>query len=354
MGNNNFSAHDNVKSKCIFGMQEVQQLDLSIVIPTYKRKELLWKTVNSILNQKKPEKLTYHVIIVSNDQEYDVTGMSANLPEALFSVYSNEESIGMVGNINRCAYLARGKYVAYVQDDDILLDNYLITIEKLIYSGTLMNIDCLIPNRYFYYDTQDNKGNFGRKAYSSEKKKQILRRILSIGVRKEPLQRVTFQDCADTWFNCFAGGPTCGMLFNRSALITTKGFPENYPYAFDFVFFIDFSIQHTVVLYDDFLSVYRMTESASNRAEVQVDFYWADLYLLEMAKKHNRFVNKYENEILYFSRANKSKAAQQLITQNPEVRRIRYLKFRLIRFIALMRRNVYRKEIMPDKYNCLL
>ena len=67
MENNDFSAHDNVKSKCIFGMQEGQQVDLTIVIPTYRRKDFLRKTVNSILNQKETENLTYHVIIVSND-----------------------------------------------------------------------------------------------------------------------------------------------------------------------------------------------------------------------------------------------------------------------------------------------
>lgn len=350
----NFSLHNSIKSECIYGGAEDKQVDLTIVIPTYKRKDLLHKTVNSILNQRKPEKLSYHVIIVSNDPEYDASDLSMDVPYNLFSFYRNVENIGMVGNINRCAILAQGKYVAYIQDDDILLDNYLVTIEKLLYSGVLPNIDCLIPNRYYYYDKKNKNSTFGRRAYSSEKKKKILRSILSIGAKKELIQRVTFQDCADTWYNCFAGGPTCGMLFRRNALIETEGFPEDYPYAFDFVFFIDFSVRHTVVLYDEFLSIYRMTESASNRTEVQMDFYRSDLYLLEKSKKLNSFVRKYENEILHFSWANKTETARKLITQSFEAGCLRYLKFRLIRLVALMRKNVYRKVIMPDKYSSLL
>ena len=349
-----FSLHESVKSECIFGGKEERQADLSIVIPTYKRKDLLRKTVKSILNQKKPEKLTYHVIIVSNDPDYDCDDLIVDLPANLFSIYRNTENIGMVGNMNRCAYLSQGKYVAYIQDDDILLDNYLVTIERLLNEGMMEGIDCLIPNRYYYYDQKNNESNFGKKAYSAEKKKKILKCALSIGIRKKLIQPLTFQDCADTWYNCFAGGPTCGMLFRKNSLMNTKGFPENYPYAFDFVFFIDFSSQYTVALYDEFLSIYRMAESATNRAEVQADFYQADLYLLERAKKCNGFVKKYEKEIIHFSRANKSAEARNLIPEGPPVKPFQYLRFRLIRFIRLMRSNVYRREITPEKYWKLL
>lgn len=351
-----FNIHNDVESELIFGNRNDDIKILSIVIPTFNRKDLLEKTLYSIINQQKPDNITYQVIVVSNNPNYCIDDINFDLDPDIFLVYRNKSNIGMVGNMNRCAILSEGKYISYIQDDDVLLDNYLVTIEKLLKSNMLNNVDCLIPNRFFYYDSNDKDSLFGAKANRKSKIKQLVQKVISIGTKKHLFQRVDFTDCAKTWYNCFSGGPTCGILFNRSSLISTKGFDETYPFSFDFVFFIDYSKNNNVVLYNEYLSVYRMTNSASNRSEVQCDFFRSDMYLLEKSINNSDFIKFFYKEIIKFSYENKSKESQKLIKCNEFKKNIyfKYIIYRIIRFVRLMRSNVYRRELLPQKYfNCL-
>lgn len=348
----NYFLNDNeVVSEQIFGKHEGNDVDLSIVIPTYKRTELLRKTISSIIRQKAPIKMSYEILIVSNDPEYKIDDIVDLLDVNRYKVYRNKKNIGMVGNMNRCAVLARGKYISYIQDDDILLDQYLESIERLIEDGKLENIDCLIPNRYYFYDKSKKDSVFGEQSYKKERIKEKFRKLLTVGKPRDKFQKVMTKDCADTWYNCFGGGPTCGVLFRRDSLLNTNGFSREFPYAFDFVFFMEFSDKHNVVLFDQYLSVYRMTDSASNKSEVQYDFFRSDMLLLEKTMEINRFVSFFKNEIIRFSIHNKSLEAQRIMKKpSYTTNQIKYCAFRIIRFINLMNSNVYRRELMPQKY----
>lgn len=346
-------ADNNIESEIVYGHPRYEKVDLSIVIPTYKRSEYLKKTIDSVRNQAGLDKIKCEVIVVSNDSDFKVDDIIDLLCDDLFVVYRNKKNLGMVGNMNRCAKLAHGKYISYIQDDDILLDGYLDSIALLINNGTLSNIDCLIPNRYYYYDVENSKSVFGKQAYKKERKKDVLGKIISFGKTTEVFQKVTMQDCANTWFNCYNGGPTCGMLFKRESLLSTEGFSKEYPYAFDFVFFIDFSDKYNVVLYNKYLAVYRMTDSASNRPDVQKDFYKSDIYLLNKTLNSSKFVSDFRDEIARFSYENKSPEARAIIEPVPYVKNdVKYTVFRMLRFYNLMRSNTYRRKLLPQKLLC--
>ena len=62
-------------------------------------------------------------------------------------IYRNTKNVGMVRNHNICAELARGKYIAFLHDDDMLLPNYLRKVEKYLY----LNYDNLYTSYYNYY-----------------------------------------------------------------------------------------------------------------------------------------------------------------------------------------------------------
>lgn len=346
-------ADDNVESELIYGYSQCEKVDLSIVIPTYKRSEYLRKTIKSVRKQKGFDKIKCEVLIVSNDSEFKVDDIIDLLGSDLFIVYRNKTNLGMVGNMNRCAKLAHGTYISYVQDDDVLLDNYLEIIVQLIKNGTLNDIDCLIPNRYYYYDVENIESVYGKQAYKKEKKKNVIRRMISLGKPTELFQKVTIQDCAKSWFNCYSGGPTCGMLFKRESLLNTDGFSKEYPYAFDFVFFMDFSEKYNVVLYNKYLAVYRMTDSASNRPEVQKDFYRSDIHLIEKTINNTEFVAYFKDEIARFSYENKSLESRAIIEPVPYVKNdVKYAVFRIIRFYNLMRSNTYRRKLLPEELFC--
>jgi glycosyltransferase involved in cell wall biosynthesis len=350
-----FTADYTVDSELIYGNQGSLKFDLSIVVPTYKRTDYLIQTLKSIKRQKNSYKFNYEVIVVSNDSNFSIENISSVLKGTNFKVYRNKKNLGMVGNMNRCAVLANGKYIAYVQDDDLLLDDYLENIVDLINSNKLDNIDCLIPNRYYYYDQSDKTSIFGEQAYKKEKKKELLKKMISIGKPCMEFQKVTTLDCARTWFNCYGGGPTCGVLFKKNSLLRTDGFSNNYPYSFDFVFFMDFSDSYNVVLYNKYLSIYRMTDSASNEPEVQKDFFDSDMVLLERTIHSSNFISLFRNEVIRFSFKNKSVEAQKIINTIPYAsNNIKYTIFRVIRFVRLMRSNFYRRKLFPTDLNGII
>lgn len=329
-----------------------EKIDLSIVIPTYKRLSLLKETILSIINQKRPKHLKYEVVVVSNDINFQVKDLGLFFGNIKLIVYANKNNIGMCGNMNRCVSLSSGKYIAYLQDDDILLNNYLCSIEKLIDNGTMNDIGCLIPNRYFYFDENDKVSAFGEKTKKKEVLKYYLNKIVRIGCRDCLLQQVSAIDCYRLSYNCFAGGPTCGMLFDKELLMSSDGFNPDYPYSFDYIFLLNYSENNKVLLYNKYLAVYRMSESASNKPQVQYDFFRGEIFLINKMKKLSvKHID--ENILIKFAFNTKSKEARKLIAKDYEIKscsQFKYCLFKIIRYVKLMRSGFYRKKIMPNKY----
>ena len=113
---------------------------------------------------------------------------------------------------------------------------------------------------------------------------------------------------------------------------------------------MDFSNAYNVVLYNKYLAVYRMTDSASNRPEVQCDFCRSDMCLLEKTVNTNRFASFFKDEIICFSIENKSSDTQKIIEPIPYTKKnMKYMIFRVTRFWNLMRSNVYRRKLLPQE-----
>lgn len=340
-------------SKLIFGTNDYNP-DVCFLVPTYKRNDMLKKTIESILNMEPSTFISYHIVIVSNDPEIDISNFSQELDDNKISIFANSENIGMVGNINQCLHLAKGDYYCFIQDDDVLLPSFLKKIEEILNSEEGKHCDCIIPNRYLFCD---NKGDnsFGTSLYKSLKKKNIINKVFG-NHRIQKLTKVSFLDCADVWYNCFGGGPTCGILF-KAKTIKSKEFSNEFLYSFDYHFFINYSQTNAVYLLDDYLSVYRMTNSASNNPLVQLDFFKCDIYLVDLAYNYSKFVRKYKNEIILFSILNKSKACQELIKKEGfmiQKKSFKYYIFRIIRFIRLIKSGFMRTARIPKKYINLL
>lgn len=348
---NYFYEYSKYESIVLFENNKIdEKCDLSIVVPTYKRIDLLRETILSIIKQKSPKHLKYEVIIVSNDIDFRVTDLKLDYGKLHLAIYANKNNIGMCGNMNKCASLAKGKYIAYLQDDDLLLDDYLCTIEQLIDNGIMSDVSCLIPNRYFYLDENDKVSIFGTKTKRKEKAKHYINKILRLGCKEYMLQQVLPEDCYRLFYNCFTGGPTCGILFDKKKLLKSEGFNPDYPYSFDYVFFLKYSASNKVVLYNKYLAIYRMTESASNKPQVQYDFFRSEIFLINTMK--NSRWNCLNNDILIkFAYDTKSKEAQNLIQKDYKIKscsHLTYWCFRIYRYVKLMRSGLYRKDIINN------
>lgn len=95
---------------------------VSIIIPTYNRKNYIVKAINSVLMQ------TYKniEIIILDDCSADGTAevvFEFNKKNPGIILIKNTTNLGFVKNLNKGVSLAKGKYIARLDDDDIWSDS---------------------------------------------------------------------------------------------------------------------------------------------------------------------------------------------------------------------------------------
>lgn len=90
----------------------------------YNGTRYLEDALNSILNQTYKD---FEVIIVddkSTDESYDIAKSYAS-NDGRIHVFKNERNLGLVGNWNKCIELAKGEWIKFVFQDDLIADNCL-------------------------------------------------------------------------------------------------------------------------------------------------------------------------------------------------------------------------------------
>jgi glycosyltransferase involved in cell wall biosynthesis len=124
----------------------------SIVIPTFKRSDMLKKAVDAALRQKNI--FTYEVLVMDNNPERD------DATEALMmeykdnpkvSYYKNYKNLGSTGNWNKMFKMAKGDYIITCHDDDLLMPFYLEVMECFIES-TNKGFGIVVPMLYYSKD----------------------------------------------------------------------------------------------------------------------------------------------------------------------------------------------------------
>lgn len=117
---------------------------VSVIMPTYRQKELLYKAVESVLNQsyKKVE-----LIVIDDNKEESFKIDNAEYFSKLNSdkvVYiSNEQNLGSTGSRNKGIFKASGDYVTFLDDDDVYAP---FKIEKQLAQMIEQNADVSVCN----------------------------------------------------------------------------------------------------------------------------------------------------------------------------------------------------------------
>jgi GT2 family glycosyltransferase/tRNA A37 methylthiotransferase MiaB/Flp pilus assembly protein TadD len=98
---------------------------VSVIVPTYNRPDMLVATLQSILNQT----YTNQEIIVVNDCGVDVADIVGWLNQQGNITYvKHDRNRGLAAARNTGLKLARGKYIAYLDDDDLFYPDHLETL----------------------------------------------------------------------------------------------------------------------------------------------------------------------------------------------------------------------------------
>ena len=106
---------------------------LSICIPTYNRPEDLRNCLNSIMSQKNLSKKSFEVCISDNCSKANIFKYIKPFKKKLNIKYQrNKRNIGFAMNVLNVSLMAKGKFIWFLGDDDLVVNNSIEYLIKLI------------------------------------------------------------------------------------------------------------------------------------------------------------------------------------------------------------------------------
>jgi glycosyltransferase involved in cell wall biosynthesis len=116
-------------SKCI--TPRVSRPHITVVIPTYKRPQGLYRALASVTSDKSDDQ---EVIVIDDDPELSAVGVVAQFQGVRYFAKRGFEK-GLSQSRNMGIQLARGDYILFLDDDDYLNPEALKTLRVAINSG---------------------------------------------------------------------------------------------------------------------------------------------------------------------------------------------------------------------------
>jgi len=214
---------------------------VSVLVPTFNRPQYLSKALASVLQQ------SYRnlQLIVINDGGEDVSNIVDSFRDPRLIFINRKENRGKPYSLNEALNRAEGKYVAYLDDDDIYYPNHIETLVNALE----FNTDCQVAYSDFY------------KAYC---------RIASDGSRQVLSKTVEVSRDFDRFFMLHFNHVLHVCLMHRRDLIEKTG-----PYNEQLNVLIDWDMTRRLVFFSDFHHVCEITgeyyhpEGESDRISIQ-------------------------------------------------------------------------------------
>ena len=123
---------------------------VSVIVPTFNRRHILKETLGSILSQTYPD----FEIIVVNDGGEDVSELIQNFQDPRIKYFQQKSHKGPAAARNTGIKSAKGKYIAYLDDDDFFYPNHLETLVQY-----LENSNYKVAYTDAYRVHQEKRGN---------------------------------------------------------------------------------------------------------------------------------------------------------------------------------------------------
>lgn len=245
----NFAKIAGVKTDLLLGDLAVnKQPLLSIILPTFQRREPFYHALDSILSQQTTD-IVWECLVMDNtplDGRGTTPAMEAvkkrNDPRVFY--YHNQVNIGAGYNWNRGVELARGKWVCFLHDDDVLCIDALQKIGVLLRKGrkAKKNLGYLNARRV------DFNRNFGQRCSDEFGR-----------YPQELLTRFGTLICGHTG----AGAPTCGTVILKKAYMEAGGINYDFGLSADAVLCYQIMKEYSVVNTNCVIGGYRWNENTT-------------------------------------------------------------------------------------------
>ncbi len=106
----------------------MNELLITIAIPTYNNAKTIEKTITSCLHQKTT--VSYEILIINNASKDDTQKVLEQYNDPMVRIVHNKETVSMYDNHNLCLHHATGKYVLFCHSDDTLEKHAIETIAR--------------------------------------------------------------------------------------------------------------------------------------------------------------------------------------------------------------------------------
>lgn len=251
---NSFEKYSHVKSIIIYGGHLLETPEFSIVIPTFRRVDLLREALESALNQKKYiEK--YEIIIIDNDNEIDLPtdkmmkeycGKYNNIV-----YYRNSENIGMFANWNRCIEVCKSKWFCMLHDDDYITTDYLSTMKSFDLKDDIGIV----------FNEQNILDETGIQASNSRNLIAKIREFINKSKEKKRAKIVPWK--------FLQTASSCATFYNKKLCLEIGGFDDSFDPACDWIMWGKMEYYYKTVRTGKRLSYYRFLCNGFLRPEIQ-------------------------------------------------------------------------------------
>ena len=240
---NCFEKCAHVKTRLAYGeLSFIPTPWLSVVIPTYCRVDLLKQALDSVLTQWHVD-FFWDILVVDNEpddgQENETERLIRSYENKRILYYRNSENILPGDNFNRCFLLARGEWVMMLHDDDLLVENTLQVMGRLInaYSREPKPLGAIMATYIqLEYDAARNTINADVSGMNQY-------------LRGQPMDYHLYQlTHNNVKFLAHIGGsaPSNGSTFSRKAVIEAGGFNEDFGISGDLILLYNMENQYNV------------------------------------------------------------------------------------------------------------
>ena len=254
---NSFDKIKSIGTKKIFGKGNYNPF-LSVIVPTYRRWRYLKETLQTVCGQAGVD-FSWEVIVVENPSNDGETceKLIRDLNDKRIQFYRNEENVGPGYNWNRGVELARGKWITFVHDDDVLCPDALQNIKKIIDRLTKLRKPLgYIQGRNIEFSTRFDAAI----AHAEDRNGCIL------------LTRKTALITGST----HTGTPSYGTTILRKAYLETGGVNYDFGATADAVLGYQIMNNYTVVIADKVLGGHRWAENESMRPQTVISLLQSD------------------------------------------------------------------------------
>lgn len=252
---------------------------ISVCIPTYNGSEYLKACLDSVLAQT----FTDFEVLVVDDQSSDASVAIAEeyaAADPRVRVLINEQNLGLVGNWNRCAELARGEWVKYVFQDDLISPDCLAKMLASAAPDTAM----VVCRRDFLFEAVPEKTQRQYVAYKEAYNPDKLFAAATV-ITPETFSAVVFSNFGKN----FVGEPTAVML-RRSVFFSYGPFNRAMIQACDLEYWTRIGVNCGMTYVPETLATFRVHGASTSGSNMGGKRFRA-LHLDELVMLHDYVFN---------------------------------------------------------------